>query len=50
MPLSNAHAVLARFGLDSRETGLERVSQGYINDTYRVTLKGSPAYILQNIP
>ena len=49
MPPSNASAVLARFGLDSRETGLERVSQGYINDTYRVTLKGRPAYILQKI-
>lgn len=46
---ANALAVLSLFGLDSRQSGLERISQGYINDTYRVNIKGHPAYILQRI-
>jgi len=49
MPPANALLALAHFGLDGSETGLEWVSEGYINETYRVTLKGRPAYILQKI-
>lgn len=49
MPPANALSVLSRFGLNSHETELERVPHGYINDTYRVILKGRRAYILQKI-
>jgi Ser/Thr protein kinase RdoA (MazF antagonist) len=49
MPPANALSVLSRFGLNSQESGLERVSHGYINDTYRVSLKGRGVYILQKI-
>ena len=49
MPATTALRALAHFGVDGIETGLERVAEGYINETYRVTLKGTPAYILQKI-
>jgi len=49
MPPANVPAILSRFGLANCETVLERVSHGYINDTYRVTVLGSPVYILQKI-
>jgi Ser/Thr protein kinase RdoA (MazF antagonist) len=42
-------AVLSRFGLESPRPGLERISMGYINDTYRVNVEGRTAYILQKI-
>ena len=49
MPPVHLLPVLARFGLDGGDVGVERVSGGYINETYRVTLEGTPAYILQKI-
>jgi Ser/Thr protein kinase RdoA (MazF antagonist) len=49
MPPAHLQPALARFGLDGGDVGVERVSGGYINETYRVTRKGKPAYILQKI-
>ena len=49
MPPAKARPALAHFGLDGPVTGLERIAEGYINETYRVTLRGRPAYILQRL-
>lgn len=40
---------LALFDLRAREIRLEPVAEGYINDTYKVWVGGTPAYILQRI-
>lgn len=49
MPAANPLPVLSRFGLDGKDAKLQVVSGGYINDTYRVTMKDGRGLILQRI-
>lgn len=49
MASPDPHAGLALFGLTAPPTRLEPVSEGYINDTFKVWMGGEPAYILQRI-
>ncbi len=49
MASPDPHAGLALFGLNEPPTRLEPVSEGYINDTFKVYIGEQPAYILQRI-
>jgi Ser/Thr protein kinase RdoA (MazF antagonist) len=41
--------ILRRFGVPGDGIRLERITQGYINDTFRVHLPGGEGYILQRV-
>lgn len=49
MASPDPHAGLALFGLTAPPTRLEPVSEGYINDTFKVWMGSEPDYILQRI-
>ena len=49
MASPDPHAGLALFGLTAPPARLEPVSEGYINDTFKVWVGGAPRYILQRI-
>ena len=49
MTLPDPHAGLALFGLPEPPSRVEPVSEGYINDTFKVWAGEEPMYILQRI-
>jgi Ser/Thr protein kinase RdoA (MazF antagonist) len=49
MPANRAREVLARFGVEGDRIRLERIPQGYINETYRVLEGETPVYLLQRV-
>ncbi|MBC2838646.1 phosphotransferase enzyme family protein [Robiginitalea sp. SC105] len=49
MKASDPVAALSLFGIPTGDASLQPISDGYINDTYKVVLPGEPGYILQRI-
>jgi Ser/Thr protein kinase RdoA (MazF antagonist) len=43
------HFIVQQFSIDTKHISYKTISQGYINDTFLVSINNSPSYILQRI-
>ncbi len=49
MNAQNLNFIVNQFGIDTKNISYKTISQGYINDTFLISINNSPNYILQRI-